>query len=76
MQLALLTRVGAVLSETTVHRHTVSLEVLTEQLITTTAVEACSAQLGVIGDDSLANLEVFDLGSNGGDNADSFVAGD
>lgn len=52
------------------------LEVLTEQLIPTTAVEACSAQLGVIGDDSLADLEVFDLGSNGGDYADGFVAGD
>lgn len=52
------------------------LEVLTEQLVATTAVEACSAQLGVIGDDSLANFEVFDLGSNGRDNADGFVAGD
>lgn len=49
---------------------------LTEQLIPTTAEEACSAQLGVIGDDSLADLEVFDLGSNGGDYADGFVAGD
>lgn len=53
-----------------------SLKVLTEQLIPTTAEEACSAQLGVIGDDSLAVLEVFDLGSNGGDYADGFVAGD
>lgn len=49
---------------------------LTEQLITTTAVEACSAQLGVIGDDSLADLEVFDFGPNGGDNADGFMTGD
>lgn len=49
---------------------------LTEQLIATTAVEACSAQLGVIGDDSLADLEVFDLWSNRGDYADGFVAGD
>lgn len=49
---------------------------LTEQLVATTAVEACSAQLGVIGDDSLADLEVFDLGSNGGDYADGLVAGD
>lgn len=53
-----------------------SLEMLTEQLITTTAVEACSAQLGVVGDDSLADLKVFDLGSNGGDNANGLMARD
>ena len=49
---------------------------LAEQLIATTTVEACSAQLGIIGDDSLADLEVFNLRSNGGDYAHGLVAGD
>jgi hypothetical protein len=71
-----LTRVGAVLSKTAIHRDTVGLEVLTEQLVATAAVEAGPAQLGVISDNSLADLEVLDLGSNGGDYADGLVAGD
>ena len=52
------------------------LEVLAEQLVATTTVEAGSAQLGVVGDDALADLEVFDLGPDGGDDADGLVAGD
>jgi hypothetical protein len=71
-----LTRVGAVFGETTVHRHTVGLEVLAEQFISTAAVEAGSAQLRVIRNDTLANLEIFDFWSDGGDDADGFVAGD
>ena len=39
--------VGAELSETTVHRHTMGLELLAEQELTTSAVEAFIAQLGV-----------------------------
>jgi hypothetical protein len=72
----LLTRVGAVFGKTTVHRHAVGLEVLAEQLIATTAVEAGSAQLRVIRNDTLADLEVFDFWPHSGDDADGFMAGD
>lgn len=51
-------------------------EVLTEKLITTTAVEAGTTELGVVGDDTLTNLEVLDFGANGGDNANGLVARD
>jgi hypothetical protein len=71
----LLTGVGAVFGETTVHRHAVGLEVLAEQFITTTAVEAGSAQLRVIRNNTLSDLEIFDFWSDGGDDADGFVAG-
>ena len=53
-----------------------SFEVLTEQLISTTTIEAGTAKLGVIGNNTLANLEVFDLGADGSHYADSFMAGD
>ena len=69
-------RVGAVFSEAAVHGHTVGLEVFAEQLITTTAVEALVAQLGVVSDDSIANVKVLDLGADGSDDADGFVTGD
>lgn len=53
-----------------------SFEVLAEQLITTTAVEAGTTELRVVGDDTLTNLEVLDFGTNGGDNTNGLVAGD
>jgi hypothetical protein len=54
----------------------VGLEVLAEQFISTTAVEAGSAQLRVIRNNTLADLEIFDFWSDGRDDADGFVAGD
>lgn len=68
-------RVGAVLGETAVHGNTVSLEVLAEQLVAAAAVEADAAQLGVVCDHALADLEVLDFGAHGGNDADCFVAG-
>lgn len=70
----LLTRVGAVLSETAVHRDAVSFEVLAEQLLSSSAVEALAAKLGVVGNNTVTDLETLDLGSNCGNNTDSLVA--
>jgi hypothetical protein len=50
------------------------LKVLTEQSLSTTAVEALSTQFRVIGANTLASLESFDVLSNGSDNANSLVA--
>ena len=52
------------------------LEVLAEQFIAAAAVEAGAAELGVVGDDALADLEVLDLGANGSDDTDGLMAGD
>lgn len=46
-----------------------------EQLIAATAVEALAAELGVVGDDTVTDVEALDLGANGGDDTDSFVTG-
>lgn len=72
----LASRVSAVLGETTVHGDAVSLEVLAEQFIAATAVEAGTAELGVVGDHALADQEVLDFGTDGGHDADGLVAGD
>lgn len=69
-------RVGTVLGKATVHGDTVGLEVLTEKLLPTTAVEAFSAKLRVVGTNAVADLESLDLGSNIGNDTDSLVAGD
>lgn len=52
------------------------LEVLAEQLIAAAAVEAGAAELGVVGDDALADLDFLDLWANGSDNANGLMAGD
>lgn len=70
-----LTGVGAVFGKPAIHCHTVGFEVLAEQLISTATVKAGTAQLGVVGDDSLADLEVPDFGANGCDHTDGLVAG-
>jgi hypothetical protein len=51
-----------------------SLKVLAEQLITATAVEALAAELRVIGNNTLTNLEALDLGTDSRDDANSFMA--
>lgn len=51
-------------------------KVLTEQFISTATIEAGTAKLRIIGNDTLANLEVFDLGTDGGHHADRFMAWD
>jgi hypothetical protein len=71
-----LTGVGTVFGKTAIHCHAVGFEVLTEQLISTATVEASAAQLRVVGDNPLADLEVFDFGTNGSDHTDGLVAGD
>lgn len=69
-------RVRAVFSKATVHGNTVGFEVFAEQLIAATAVEALAAELGVVGDDAVTDVEALDLGADGGDDTDSFVTGD
>jgi hypothetical protein len=68
------TRVGTVLSKTTIHGDTMSLKVLAKQLITATAIEALAAELRVIGNNTLTNLETLDLGADSSDNANSLMA--
>lgn len=71
--LPLLTRIRAVLGKATVHGDTVSLEVFTEQLVSTAAVEAFTTKLRVIGDDPLADFKALDLGANSRNDTNSFV---
>jgi hypothetical protein len=71
----LLTRVGAVLGETTVHRNTVSLEVLAKQLLSSSAVEAFAAKFRIVCNNTLADLESLDLGPNSSNNTDSLMTG-
>jgi hypothetical protein len=68
------TGVGTVFGKTAVHGDTMSLKVLAEQLITATAVEALAAELRVIGNNTLTNLEALDLGTDSRDDASSFMA--
>lgn len=69
-----LTRVGAVFSETTVHGNTVSFEMLTEELFTTTAIETFTAELRVVSYDTLSDFETLDLGSDSGNNTNSLMS--
>lgn len=69
-----LTWIGTIFSETSVHRHTVKFDVLAEKLLSPSAVEARSAGLRVIGDDSVTNIETFDLGAVGSDYTNSFMS--
>lgn len=66
-------RIRAVLGKATVHGDTVSLEVFTEQLVSTAAVEAFTTKLRVIGDDPLADFKALDLGANSRNDTNSFV---
>ena len=50
------------------------LEPLTEQRLAAAAVEAFSAELRVVGTDTLANFKLLHILPDGGDNTDSFVA--
>ena len=50
--------------------------VLAKQRLSASAVEAVAAHFGIICRDSVANRKVGDAGPDGGDDADSFVAGD
>lgn len=69
-------RVCAVFSKATVHGDAVGLEVFAEQLIAATAVEALAAELGVVGDDAVTDVEALDFGADGGDDTNCFVTGD
>lgn len=55
------TRVDTVLGKTAVHRHTMGLEVLAEQLLATAAVKAFPTQLRVICNNAVADCEALDL---------------
>ena len=50
------------------------LEVLTEQFLASTAVEALAAKLRIVCADSFADLEAFDLRAHGGYHPNSFMA--
>lgn len=50
------------------------LKVLAEELVAATAVEALAAELRVVGNDALADLEPLDFGSDGRNDTDRFVA--
>lgn len=54
--------------------HTVSLKLLAKQQLSTAAVEALVAKLGVICANTLANLESLDILSNSSNDTDSLVA--
>ena len=70
----LLTRISTVLGKSTVHCHTMSLEVLAEQFISTAAVEALPAELRVVCNDPVANGEPLHLRAKTCNNTDGFVA--
>jgi hypothetical protein len=50
------------------------MEVLAEQLIAATAVEALAAELRVVRNDTVADFEAFDLGTHSRNNTDGFMA--
>jgi hypothetical protein len=50
------------------------LEVLAQKLISSTAVKALSAELRVIGNNSVANLESLHFGAKAGNNTDGLMA--
>jgi hypothetical protein len=50
------------------------LEMLTEQFLASTAVEAFAAKLRIVRADSIADLEAFDLRAQGGYHANSLMA--
>jgi len=68
--------IGTVLGKATVHGDTVGLEILTEELLPATAVEAFSAELRVVSNYSIANLEALDIRPNGSNDTDGFVTRD
>lgn len=68
------TGIGAVLGEAAVHGDAMGLEILTEQFLASTAVEALAAKLGIVCADSFADFEAFDLRAHGGYHANSLMA--
>lgn len=68
-----LTRICAVLGETAVHGNAMSFKVLAEQLLTTAAIEAFTAELRVVGNDTFPELETLDLGSNSSNDTNGFM---
>jgi hypothetical protein len=71
-----LTRISTILGEATVHSDPMSFKVLAEQQLATTAVEAFTAELGVVCTDSFSNLEAFHVLAHGCDDTDGLMAGD
>lgn len=69
----MLTWICAVFGETAVHGNTMSFKVLAEQFLTTAAVETFAAEFRVVGNDTVPELETLDLGSNSGDDTNSFM---
>jgi hypothetical protein len=69
-----LTRICAVFGKTAVHGDTMSFKVLAEQFLTTAAIEAFTAELRVVGNDTVSELETLDLGSNSSNDTNSFMA--
>lgn len=72
----MLTRIRAVFGETAVHGNAMSFKVLTEQFLTTAAVETFSTELGIVSNDTVSDLEALDLGSNSSNDTNSFMAYD
>lgn len=69
-------RCANVFAKSAGHGHTAGLEVLAEKLITAAAVEAGTAELGVVCNDTFANLESRSLGAESSDNTNDLVAWD
>jgi galactose-1-phosphate uridylyltransferase len=72
--LAVRTRVGAVLREAPVHGDAVGLKVLAEQLIAPTTIETLAAELRIVSDDTIADIEALDLGTHRCNDTDGLVA--
>jgi len=68
-----ITRISAVLSETPVHRDTMSFKVLTEQLLSSPAVETLAAKLGIVRNNTFTNCESPNLRANGSDNPNGLM---
>lgn len=51
-----------------------SFKVLAEQFLTTAAIEAFTAKLRVVGDDTVSKLETLNLGAYRSNNTNSFMA--
>lgn len=72
----IITGISTILRKATVHRDTMSLEVLAEQQLATTTVEAFTAEFGIIRTDSVSEFEAFHALSHACNDTDGLMAGD
>ncbi len=70
------TRIGTILCKAAIEGDTMGFEVLAEQQLATTTVEAFAAELGIVRTDSFSNFEAFYVLPHPCDDTDRLMTGD